>query len=940
LAVLTVIFLWRVVFLGQVMLPVDMLYEVEPWKSESIEVPDDPPWNPNLTDSIWQLYPVMSYAKDARQAGEGYFWDPHLVGGTPAMARGDMFLNPIAVVLSTFLPVAQTLNWLAVIHLFLAGAFTYLLLREMGVTPYGALIGGLAFAYNSYLIAWFALANHHNTEIWLPLILWSIERATRRRDWRWGIVGALGFALQIVSGFILWPFYGGITLILYAVYRSVVIFQEERNLRASTKPILYTGLTLGLGVLLAMPQILPTVQLFLHTDRNISLGAEAALDFKSHLIRFFAPKIFGDGVFGNKYRGPYNYPETTLYFGILALFFIFASLFAQKRKITWGLVGIGAAALLAVYNLTPFREIIATLYPLFLNTFPGRIFYVVLFTWSIAAGFGADWLARERPPGLIKWLSILALVLSVGFFILWRLALQTASRPASELIHPIEKHLAISDPTSLLTAALILLLIAFIFWGRRQGRANRVIFMIATLALLTGDLFISGIHFNSTFDPKFVFPETPSLEFLSELKKNEETPYRVLNVNSGLILLGMTPGLYDLHTMSGYSSWILSRYSEYTYLTQSRWPSMVHVYFYDCCHRLIDAMNVKYVYTSPDTLLTDLTPTIDLIARFPTAEIDAELPEAVFATTWTFEDQDYPVLYQHPTARATYQILLEKPARLISAIALDPLAWDKPGDGVLFEIHARTENMPDAIVLFSRYLDPKNEPSDRGTIPVAVDLSPYINQNISLSLVTKPGPKDDPAYDWAGWIAPKIENDSPQSPLRLVYDGPNKIYENTEAFPRAWVVHQATQVAPNDIEAIKQYLQDPRHNLALEAVVESEKPIDWIAEAAPETSAPPAKVEFIVYASERVEIEAELEQPGLLVLSDVMYPGWHAYVDGIEKTILTTNLYMRGVHLDQGKHEIVFVYKPDLFTTGVIISIITLLICLGGIITTPIVHKY
>ena len=175
LAFLTVIFLWRIVFLGQIMLPVDMIYQVEPWKSESIEKPSGPPWNPNLTDSIWGLYPILSYAKDARQLGEGFFWDPYSVGGMPAMARGDMFLNPILIILSAFLPIYQTLNWMAVIHLFLAGVFTYLLLMEMGVSPYGALIGGLVFAFNGYLIGWLALANFHNTAIWLPLILWGIR---------------------------------------------------------------------------------------------------------------------------------------------------------------------------------------------------------------------------------------------------------------------------------------------------------------------------------------------------------------------------------------------------------------------------------------------------------------------------------------------------------------------------------------------------------------------------------------------------------------------------------------------------------------------------------------------------------------------------------------------------------------------------------------------
>ena len=165
-----------------------------------------------------------------------------------------------------------------------------------------------------------------------------------------------------------------------------------------------------------------------------------------------------------------------------------------------------------------------------------------------------------------------------------------------------------------------------------------------------------------------------------------------------------------------------------------------------------------------------------------------------------------------------------------------------------------------------------------------------------------------------------------RSPLKLIYDGPNKIYENTEAFPRAWVVHQATRVAPNDIEAIKVFLQDPAHDLALEAVVEIDEPIDWHTNLSTESSAPSDEVGVNSYAPERVVIEAELETPGLLVLSDVMYPGWRAYVDGIERPILTTNLIMRSVYLEGGAHTVEFVFKPYVFMTGLAISTITIVI--------------
>ena len=262
--------------------------------------------------------------------------------------------------------------------------------------------------------------------------------------------------------------------------------------------------------------------------------------------------------------------------------------------------------------------------------------------------------------------------LSIIVLILWWSTTIIISKPVSELNTSIERYLSTANPDSLLIAAIFLLATTIILWGWQKSAINKRAFIFLSSALLVGDLFYVGINYNSTFDPKFVFPETPSLAFLPTLTAKEPEPHRVLDVNSGLIVLGMTPELYQLQTLSGYTSWVLSRYSEYSYLTQSRFPTMKYVYFTDCCHDLIDAMNVKYVYTSHGTTLTDASPEIDLINALHKAELEVNIPEAVSNTFWTIENQEHPVLYQHPSTRITYELLLEKPARLITAIAIDP----------------------------------------------------------------------------------------------------------------------------------------------------------------------------------------------------------------------------------------------------------------------------
>ena len=49
--------------------------------------------------------------------------------------------------------------------------------------------------------------------------------------------------------------------------------------------------------------------------------------------------------------------------------------------------------------------------------------------------------------------------------------------------------------------------------------------------------------------------------------------------------------------------------------------------------------------------------------------------------------------------------------RLDFAVGLDPQVWDKPGDGVQFQVEVRDGD--ERTLVFDTYLDPKRNPSDR-----------------------------------------------------------------------------------------------------------------------------------------------------------------------------------------------------------------------------------
>jgi len=52
----------------------------------------------------------------------------------------------------------------------------------------------------------------------------------------------------------------------------------------------------------------------------------------------------------------------------------------------------------------------------------------------------------------------------------------------------------------------------------------------------------------------------------------------------------------DLQVPTGYSSWLLRRYAAYTRLIPSETAGEIEVYFTDCAHPLLNALNPEFVY--------------------------------------------------------------------------------------------------------------------------------------------------------------------------------------------------------------------------------------------------------------------------------------------------------------------------------------------------------
>jgi hypothetical protein len=159
--------------------------------------------------------------------------------------------------------------------------------------------------------------------------------------------------------------------------------------------------------------------------------------------------------------------------------------------------------------------------------------------------------------------------------------------------------------------------------------------------------------------------------------------------------------------------------------------------------------------------------------------------------------------------------------------------------------------------------------------------------------------------------------------LRAVYDRPDaRIYDNPQALPRAFVVHAQRQVGSAG-EALAAVGDPAGPDLARVAV--TERPLPGLR-ADVRRAPDPSPAEVVSYASERVVLEARARRPGMLVLSDVAYPGWKVTVDGDEQPIRRVDYLLRGVSVPAGTSRVEFTYEPASATAGAWLSGASLLL--------------
>jgi hypothetical protein len=168
-----------------------------------------------------------------------------------------------------------------------------------------------------------------------------------------------------------------------------------------------------------------------------------------------------------------------------------------------------------------------------------------------------------------------------------------------------------------------------------------------------------------------------------------------------------------------------------------------------------------------------------------------------------------------------------------------------------------------------------------------------------------------------------------------------QIRRNRQAYPRAWVVHDSRPLPVLDgLTKLQQggpmleilYSDDSIWHDSTQTSFDPRRLVwieqDKLLELKPFLSGRsprPTETVKVTYPSpQRVELEANLESPGIVVLSDIHYPGWKLTIDGHPAPIYKVNRVMRGAAVPDGFHRLLYTYEPRSFQVGATITLAAL----------------
>ncbi|HVS64465.1 MAG TPA: YfhO family protein [Thermoanaerobaculia bacterium] len=609
--------LGSVLFLGRVLLPLNLLWNSSPWKDlERVE--------PTALHLQWDLVEDQAaFRAEHRRLlarGEWPLWNPRVGAGEPFLANVSAQNGHPLVLLSDLLRIESAPGMIAACKVLLCLVFTFVLLRRWGIGQPGALGGALAYGLSGFVWVQLGWVHTHSAAA-LPFLLYGVERAVAVGGWRDRLL------LGVASG---WTLLGGHPETIFYVMSAGVVVGIERWWSTSTGlPLLERAAraappiaAVALGAALVAPILAPFVLRLEYSRRatmnetrieSIRRGAQDdGRDLAERLERWVertvpvaAPVAFGSERFGRSWGFASIFQEGTAFAGSATLLIAMLGLFAVRRRPSW-FAGERSALLLAAVGFLFFTQppgLVRLMVEIPVLRMSGsenrRLSIFLVFALAVLAAGAWERMFRDRRAGdvaadltslggghgegLRRPRAALVVIALIAFVLWGYLAHGNPDNPAEHERTRIA-HLALQvSVLAGLGAALVLA-------GHRRGLGwrRRSVWLFALLVAVELSLFHRSL--SPGMPASHYFPERPSIEFLRENLGD----HRMVGIDGAFKpAYPLVLGIADLRSASPLQPYSLVRATRP--LRRSAFSNAIVV----ADHPLLDLLSVKYVVTAP-----------------------------------------------------------------------------------------------------------------------------------------------------------------------------------------------------------------------------------------------------------------------------------------------------------------------------------------------------
>jgi len=508
-----------------------------------------PPWsyyekfwgpvkNGAMPDIVDQIYPWKKFTIETLKSGKIPLWNPYNFSGNPHLANFQSGVLTPFNLLFFLLPFVDSWSILVLLQPLLAGIFTYLFVREIGVSRVGSVISSISFMFSGFIVVWMAYGTLVYAILYLPLSLFAVERYFKTKRFRFLTLLAITVPLSFFSGHFQISLYFLAALVFYIIFKGITSKNKLTTF--------YSLLAACFGLLLALPQILPSMELYFSSVRSNTFLLGEAIPFQ-YFITSIAPDFFGNPVTRNDWFG--HYAEWAGFIGILPLLLGIFAIWKVRRKIVVFFAAFGILSLLLAVN-NPISEFFVSLkIPVLSTSALSRIIVLFSFSFAVLAGFGFDQIVREirevRGIRDVRKFMIVPALIGLFFVVMWVLLFFGKIYPSEWLIVAKRNFVL---PTVLILGAIFAVLITI---------KNKKFIILTTLYLILATSFDS-LRFASKwmpFDPKeLVFPHVKVIDGIRE------------NIGNGRIFgnIGAQVATYfGFSSIEGYDPLYIGRYGEF-----------------------------------------------------------------------------------------------------------------------------------------------------------------------------------------------------------------------------------------------------------------------------------------------------------------------------------------------------------------------------------------